>query len=375
LPSTTDVLLADDPRPEVGAALRAWLDLQQALALRPQRAVEALRRAPDPGQALQLCGAKPSPPARLDAAMAALRRAGAAALPFGSTSYPERLAQLPDAAPLLLVRGDVESLSGPCVAIVGARAASAYGRVVARRFASELAAAGLVVVSGLATGIDAVAHEAALAAGGATVAVQACGPDRVYPARHRGLAERIVRSGAVVTEFAPGTAPRAPYFPLRNRLISALSLAVLVVEARERSGSLVTASHAANQGVDVYAVPGPLDAPTSAGTNRLLRDGAGAALAPAQILEDLRRSAALRLPAPGEGGLWPAAGPPASPRGQRILEALLEEPLSRDALSRRLGRGPSELAVDLLELELAGRIVEDRDGRLRALTPGEGRGL
>jgi DNA processing protein len=367
LPSTTDVLFADDPRPEVGAALRSWLDLQQALALRPQRAVEALRRAPDPGQALQLCGAKPSPPDRLDAAMAALRRTGAAALPFGSRSYPERLAQLPDAAPLLLVRGDVESLSGACVAIVGARAASAYGREVARRFAGELAAAGLVVVSGLATGIDAVAHEAALAAGGATVAVQACGPDRVYPARHRGLAERIVRSGAVVTEFAPGTAPRAPYFPLRNRLISALSLAVLVVEARERSG--------ANQGVDVYAVPGPLYAPTSAGTNRLLRDGAGAALAPAQILEDLRRSAALHLPTPGWEGLQPPAAPPASPRGQQILEALLEEPLSRDELGRRLGRGPSALAVDLLELELAGRIVEDRDGRLRAVTPGEGRGL
>ena len=192
-----DVLRPGDPRPEVGAALRAWLDLQRALALRPQIAKEILQRTRDPRAALRLAGAAPAPAARLEAGVAALRRVDAVAVPFGSGAYPERLAVLSDAAPLLLVRGDVAALAGPCVAVVGARAASAYGRAVARRFAAELAAAGLVIVSGLALGIDAIAHDAALEAGGRTVAVQACGPERVYPARHRALAERICdeRSG------------------------------------------------------------------------------------------------------------------------------------------------------------------------------------
>ena len=171
-------------------------------------------------------------------------------------------------------RAPLAALAAPCVAIVGPRAPTAYGRVVARALARALASAGLVVVSGLARGVDAEAHEGALDAGGRTIAFQACGPERVYPAEHRRLAARIAASGAVVSELPPGTPPRAPHFPLRNRLISGLSLAVVVVEAREQSGTLVTARHAAEQGVDVLAVPGPIDAPTSRGTNRLLRDGA-----------------------------------------------------------------------------------------------------
>jgi DNA processing protein len=376
-----DVLDPGDPRPEIGAALRAWLDLQRALALQPQRATQALRRSRDPRAALRLCGAAPARPAEREAALAALRRAGAVAVPFGSPAYPERLAQLSDAAPLLLVRGELAALEGPCVAVVGSRAASVYGLAVAKRFAAELARAGLVVVSGLATGIDAVAHEAALEAGGRSVAVQACGPERVYPARHRALAARIAGRGALVTELAPGTAPRRPFFPLRDPLISGLSLAVLVVEARERSGSLTTAGHAAEQGVDVWAVPGPLHAPTSVGTNRLLRDGAGVALAPEEILEELRRGGALPPPrAAGRSAAPPTtdeaglAGPAAGER-RRIVAALLDEPLTRDQLGRRLQRSPEQLALDLFELELAGRIAEDRDGRLRVVSPGQNRGL
>jgi DNA processing protein len=373
-----DLLDPRDGRPASVARLHAWLAFQAAMALRPQRAVRVLRREPDPARALRAAGVVPLPAAALREAAGRLERAGAVALPWGSAAYPARLARLEDAPPLLLVRGDAAALARPAVAVVGPRAPSAYGRAMARRFATELAAAGLVVVSGMATGIDAVAHEAALEAGGLSVAFQACGPDRVYPAHHRRLARRIADQGAVVTEFPPGSSPRPAYFPLRNRLISALSLAVLVVEARERSGSLTTAAHAAEQGVEVYALPGPLVAASSAGTNRLLRDGAGLALTPRDLLEELSRLAG-GPPAPAPAapeGRGAGRCDAATSRGQRrIVAALRQEPLSRDALGRRLGCGPEQLALDLLELELAGRVVEDRDGRLRVVPPAPGPGL
>lgn len=350
------------------AALDAWLSLQHALALRPERALEALRRGGDPRAALAAGGLEPLPAAELSELRRRLRTLGALAVPWGSAAYPACLARLPDAPPLLLVRGDPGALAGPCVAIVGSRAASAYGRDAARRFAGAFAAAGYVVVSGLAAGIDGIAHEAALAAGGRTLAVLACGPERIYPARHRGLAGRILRAGALATEFPLDTPPRAPHFPLRNRVISGLSAAVLVVEARERSGSLVTAGLAARQGVDVWAVPGPIDAPTSAGTNRLLSEGAGVALAPETVLEELARHA----PAPPPVAPPAAAARAAPPRVAPELVAVLRDgPQTRDALARRLGRAPGELALDLLELELAGRVREDRDGRLRLVSARE----
>jgi DNA processing protein len=263
------------------------------------------------------------------------------------------------------VRGDPGALLEPCVAVVGPRAPSATGRAVARRFGTELARARVAVVSGLATGIDAVAHLAALDEGGVTVAVQACGPDRVYPAHHRRLAERIATRGAVVTEFPVGTPPLPAYFPLRNRLISALSHAVVVVEARVRSGSLVTARHAADQGVDVFAVPGPVDVPTSAGTNRLLRSGAAVALEPADVLDELRRARVIGRQARPVSHR--ARSEPVSAEAREILDALLREPVSREELVRKLARAPERLEIHLLELELAGWIAQDRDGRLRAL--------
>jgi len=370
-----------DPRPEVAASLRAWLALQARLGLRPQEAVRVLERAREPRAALRLLGGPPTARVDLERAVAALRRVGAVAVPWLSSAYPERARRLSDAPPLLLVRGDPTLLEAPAVAIVGSRAATSYGRRVAHDFAGELAAAGLVVISGLATGIDAEAHRGALEAGGRTLAVQACGPDRVYPARHRSLSERIVRSGAVVTEFAPGTRPRRGFFPHRNRLISAMSLVVLVVEARERSGSLVTAAHAGDQGVPVWAVPGPLSAPTSAGTNRLLFEGASPALSPGLILESLGLAHALperASPAPAAstsiqdaphpGGCAAPSGPQRSDAQRRIVAALREEPMTRDRLLRRLGVGPEALASDLLELELDGSVAEDRDGLLRVVS-------
>jgi DNA processing protein len=334
----------------------SWLALQRAGALRPHECTEALRAGGRPEQILARLTA-PAPQWLADAD-AQLARLGAVLLPWGSRGYPARLAELCDAPPVLAVRGDPAVLCETSVAIVGSRAASAYGLAVARRVAGELAEAGLVVVSGLAFGIDAAAHEAALAAGGRTVAVQACGLDRVYPSAHRRLAERIARSGAIVTEFAIGVPPLPAFFPLRNRLISGLSRALIVVEARERSGSLVTARHAADQGIDVFAVPGPITEPNHVGTNRLLRDGVAPLLDAADVLSALA---------------WPAAPRTAratlqvSARAHELLDALRHAPATGDDLARRLAAGPPELAPPLLELELAGAIARDRDGRWRAL--------
>ena len=364
------VLDPAEPCPGVQAALRAWLALQQALALRPRDGGARLRECGDPLRALAASGFGAPSGAQLERQLATLRAHRVVAIPQTSSEFPPGLARLDDAPLLLLVRGEVEVLRAPCIAIVGPRAPSSYGRVVAERFAAEIARAGVCVVSGLATGIDAVAHRAALAVGGRTLAVQACGPDLVYPARHRELASRIAAQGAVLSEFPPGMPPRRAHFPFRNRLISALARAVLVVEARERSGSLVTARHAADQGVDVYAVPGPLGVPTSEGTNRLLRDGAFVALEPEDLLRPL--------------GLCP----PPSPRSRRgadaaaeiggerseILCALLDAPATLDELAQRLGSAPERLALQLVELELSGRVAVDRDGRLRAL-PAARRGL
>ena len=343
-----------DPR------IRAWVKVQLETALEPEATVEALREHRDPHRLLRephrRLGASDD---RVDRALRAMADAGVVLLVFPSSCYPWKLSQLKDAAPVLSVIGDCSALAAPAVAIVGARAATVYGKSVAKRLGFDLARAGLVVVSGLAYGIDAAAHEGALEAGGRTIAVQACGPDRIYPARHRSLAARIARQGALVTELPPGMPPRRAHFPLRNRLISGLSRALVVVEARERSGSLITARHALDQGIDVFAVPGPVTAPTSVGPNRLLRDGAQPALDAEDIL------AALGFGAPqATSRVGTALAPPL----REILHALACAPAANDELSRTLGRAPEELASDLLELELEGRIQRDRDGRLRVVS-------
>jgi DNA processing protein len=352
-----------DPRdeaPERRAALRAWLALQAVWHLDPGRAAAALRRCGDPRSALRAEGVAPAWSGRqLDDAVHRLQRCGARGVPLVSPSYPRSLVPLADAAPLLWVVGDPGALCETAVAIVGSRAATDYGLEVAHRLAFDLAQRGVVVLSGLARGIDAAAHRGALEAGGRTVAFQACGPDRVYPGEHRALAEEIARRGAVASEHPPGTPPLPAYFPLRNRLIAAAARVVVVVEARERSGSLITARCAAERGQHgVMAVPGPIDTPTCAGSNRLLRDGARPALGSADVFEELG---------------WPRCEPgeeetpeaPLAPEAEEIVRALRRAPRTRDELGRRLGRSPAELALHLVQLELAGRVVEDRDGRLR----------
>jgi DNA processing protein len=366
--------LLDPAHPADARALRPWLAFQSALCFRPDLAVALLRAHGDPERALHASGAPPSPACELERWLATLRRVGALGLPLSSRAYPPSLARYPDAAPLLWVQGDPLALAAPGIAIVGSRAATQHGLALARDFAGALARAGLVVISGLARGIDAAAHAGALAAGGRTVAVQACGPDLVYPAAHRRLASRIAAQGARVTEFPPETPPRPQHFPLRNRLISGLAVALLVIEARERSGTLVTSGHAAAQGLDVFALPGPVGSPACAGSNRLLRDGAHVALDPEDVLGVLRLGGLRLEPLPGAAAALPAA-PRTSPLGAAILTALERAPAHRDELARRLSRAPQELALEILELELAGRIREERDGRFRVVSPRETREL
>ncbi len=351
--------LLDAREPACRERLLAWLALQRRYVLEPGALPVAAR---EPGALL--APAQVAPVSALEAGegervLALLARERVLALPIASAAYPERLRRLPDAPALLLVRGTPALLLVRAVAIVGARAPTEYGRATARRIAFDLARAGLAIVSGLARGIDAAAHEGALEAGGATIAFQACGPERVYPAEHRALAERIRLQGAVATEFPVGTPPLAGYFPLRNRLISALAEAVVVVEARERSGSLVTARLAGDQGVDVWAVPGPLAAPTSQGPNRLIQQGAGLLIEAADVLR------ALDIEAPASRPARSTRDAKRSPLAGAILRVLRRRPLTRDALAQALASPPSALASALLELELGGRVREDRDGCLR----------
>jgi len=360
-----DLLDPRDPDPERRDQLLHWLRVQAAFALRPQDACTALRAGVSPEALWKLAAPSARTRAeRLDPdgpVWRSLEQCGARALPLSAPGYPLRLCRLSDAPPVLLVQGRAELVAARSVAIVGARAATAYGRRIAFEIAAELARAGVVVVSGLARGIDAQAHLGALQARGPTLAVQARGPDGVYPAAHRALAQRIRSSGALISEFPPGVPPLPAHFPLRNRIISALSLAVVVVEARVRSGSLVTARHALDQGVDVLAVPGPIDAPTSAGPNALLRDGAGAVLEPADVLAAIGVVAAAPEPASS-----PAA---VGGRAREVIAALCDRTASRDELAVRLGCQPEELALALAELELAGAIGLERDGRFRRVGP------
>jgi DNA processing protein len=273
-------------------------------------------------------------------------------LPHRSKLYPRLLAELHDPPAQLYVRGDVAVLSEPAVAIVGARSCSAYGAQVARSLAGELAAAGLVVVSGLARGIDAEAHRGTLAVSGRTVAVLGCGIDRDYPRSHSELARRIRADGAVVSEYPPGVEPAPWRFPARNRIIAGLCAATVVVEARERSGALITADFALELGRDVFAVPGEITSALSAGTNDLLRQGAAPLLSATDVL------AALGF----ESDVRPL--PPLSPAGAQVLRILADGPRDADAVSRSSGRSTAEIAAVLVELELAG-VVHEAEGLFR----------
>jgi DNA processing protein len=287
-------------------------------------------------------------------------------LTIDDDDYPPLLRESPGAPVGLFVAGDASALWQPQVAIVGSRNASQAGLANARAFARALAGAGLAITSGLAEGIDAAAHEAALDGGVATIAVLGTGPDVVYPARHRELAARIETAGALVTEFAPGTPGRQENFPRRNRIIAGLALGTLVVEAGLRSGSLITARLAGDQGRDVFAIPGSIHHPLARGCHRLIRSGALLVESAGEIIEALRPlavrlGAALRdrLDSPGMSS---APQPARDSDCARLLAALGHEALGIDALAERTGLGAPALSAMLLALELDGEVAAERGG-------------
>jgi len=276
--------------------------------------------------------------------------------------YPPLLSELHDPPATLFVRGDADALPEAAVAVVGARSCSAYGAQVARTLARELASAGLVVVSGLARGVDGEAHRGALDGGGRTVAVLGCGIDRDYPRSHAELARRIIASGAVVSEYPPGVEPAPWRFPARNRIIAGLSLATVVVEARERSGALITADFALELGRDVFGVPGEITSGLSAGTNDLLRQGA----APLTSVRDVLESLGVE-PEPA------ARASTVSDAALAVLGVLGDGASGADELTRSSGLSSAEVAAALVELELGG-LAAQADGVYRSFTPGRNRG-
>jgi DNA processing protein len=273
-------------------------------------------------------------------------------------AYPPLLIDIFDAPTILFVRGDVEALTLPQLAIVGSRNGTPGGVDTARRFAAHLANAGFCITSGLALGIDAAAHDGALRGGGRTVAVCATGPDIVYPRRHEELADAIAASGAVVTEFAVGTGARREQFPQRNRLISGMSVGTLVVEAGLRSGALITARYAAEQGREVFAVPGSIHNPTARGCHRLIRNGAKLVETSDDIIEELPGM----LAAIGEhveqnvDQQANRASTGLDPEYQRLLEFMGWDPVNVDVLVSRSGLTADEVCSMLLILELEGRV-------------------
>ncbi|MFN3937892.1 MAG: DNA-processing protein DprA [Gemmobacter sp.] len=366
-------------------------------------AAAALAALPAVARAAGVRDYEPCPDGVAAAEIAAGHRTGAHMLCWGDPDYPPDLADLPDAPPVLWMRGDAALLRRPMVAIVGARNASSLGLRMARRLAGDLSAEGVPVVSGLARGIDAAAHEAALPGG--TVAVMAGGIDVIYPAEHAPLAAAIADSGALISEQPPGTEPQARHFPLRNRIISGMALGLVVVEAAERSGSLITARAALDQGREVLAVPGhPVDA-RAAGCNALIRDGCTLVRGAADVIESLGAAlAAARAARPAEparpvqparkprgalaavsrmteaaGSLIRRAAPPPAdmaalpspaerPRASvqalhaSILSRLGPSPTAEDQLIRDLALPAATVAAELVSLELEGRIERQPGG-------------
>lgn len=295
----------------------------------------------------------------------ACARQGIRPIAWDSPLYPEALRHIDNPPMVLFVKGEAALLAAPAVAVVGARAASSYGARMAARFARELAAAGLVVTSGLALGVDTAAHEGTLAGGGKTVAVLGSGLDVVYPRENRRLFAAVAASGAVVTEYPLGTQPDSFRFPARNRIISGVSLGVLVIEAASQSGSLITARLALEQGREVFAVPGRIDSAKSTGTHRLLQQGAKLVSGVEDILEELRLP--FRRPAAAPGGQHAAPGeaPAWTPGEQTLLDLLDAYGLEIDEIIRRSGLPTGEVSQLLLHLELQGAVEAMPGGRFR----------
>lgn len=288
--------------------------------------------------------------------------------------YPELLRLSPDPPARLWLEGAVEALWSPQVAIVGARNASPQGLDNARLFARALAQSGFIVTSGLALGIDAAAHDAALKSGGRSVAVVGTGLDEVYPRSNAALAAAITRTGAVVSEHPPGTPARKGHFPRRNRIIAGLSVAVLVIEASERSGSLITARLAAEAGREVFAVPGSIHNPLARGCHLLIRQGAQLVMDIAEIVESARplvekMASALRRRLNDGDGVAPVAAPTLAPLAQAVVAAIGHDASTLEQLLERTGLTVPTLCATLQQLELDGIIHVNSGAYVRARGP------
>ncbi|HDR9767810.1 TPA: DNA-protecting protein DprA [Burkholderia cepacia ATCC 25416] len=409
------------PQVLTASALRAWLQLAHAPGLAPAVLQALLDAFGSPDALLRASGdaiaAATSPAAaqavhasergdldaRTDAVLAWLDAPGNALVTLNDPAYPPRLRDLHDPPPLLYVKGRLDLLHARGLAVVGSRHATPQGLADATRFARELSDAGLPIVSGLALGIDGAAHRGGLDGRSGTVAVIATGADLVYPARHRALAHEIAAHGAIVSEWPLGTPARAAHFPQRNRLIAALAIGVLVVEAAPRSGSLITARLANELGRDVFAMPGSIHAPLAQGCHALIHDGAKLTAAPLDVLEEYglgepavraagdasctgnQLASAASLRGTGAAGFTQAdpadplvaAGPPArveaspalpySPSEQAVLAALGYGPVTYEWLAEHSGLADDVLHGALLALELAGRVASVPGGRFARL--------
>jgi len=287
-----------------------------------------------------------------DDEIASLNRMGITALTYHDAAYPTRLKEIYDYPPVIYLKGSFAPDDKWCISIVGTRKATIYGKQVTAELTADLAACGLTIVSGLARGIDSVAHRSALEAGGRTIAVFACGLDMVYPAENASLARQIIQNGVLISEYPPGTRPKPEYFPRRNRIISGLSLGVLVTEAQESSGAGITASCALEQNREVFAVPGSILAPASRGTNRLIQEGAKLVLSHTDILEELNITTIERQLELGEM----AEG--ASESEKLILSQLSGEPMHIDEICRSSSLPPAEVSSGLTIMELRGMVKQ-----------------
>ena len=296
---------------------------------------------------------------RAGAAIGRANAAGLAPITLSDRAYPSALAAIVDPPFVLWTRGPTDVLHQPAVAIVGSRAGSPYALAVAERLAADLASRGIVIVSGLARGVDSAAHRGALQGGGSTVAVLGSGADRVYPSEHAALAVQIQRTGVVASELAPGTPPLPHFFPLRNRIISGLARAVVVIEAGEKSGSLITARLALEQGRDVLAVPGNVLSGRNRGAHALLRDGARIVETADDVVDELGLT--IRV---GDGSRLAADRLPSAASRDPVLGCFsVGEVLDFDEIAERSGLRPARLLPRLLELELGGLVARAGGGR------------
>ena len=329
----------------------------------PLDIVAAHRRRAKPG-----AGDRATPDWRaVEADLVWLETHGRHLITLAMPSYPTRLREIPDPPPVLFVDGDATLLSTQQVAMVGSRQATPCGQETAHAFSAALAGCGLVITSGLALGVDAASHRGAMAGGGRTLAIAAHGLDSVYPRSHRRLARQVAENGALVSEFSPGSVPLARHFPRRNRIISGLSLGVVVVEAARRSGSLITARLAGEQGREVFAVPGPIQSPLARGCHHLIQQGAKLVEQVSDILEEL------------PGGPWmlvrtqsaeSADGLPEDLDGseKKVLRGLTYRATSVDSLVERSGLTADTVCSILLALELRGLVVPVPGGAYMRVT-------